>query len=439
MSEEVADPGGGESSEKTKSSPGKDESSPEKEESSPEKEESSPEKDEEKPAPVFYHGIQLPEELLSEINEPRSLVYTDKSELMKVLKEYKGARFKSFRSKDEALQFSTSNSNHSSKPQMVSTPVPGESCVYKTPISQQKVKLRKAIEAGNLDYILDCIRSNPTYLMTPSDTPTILHEGPRLNALHVAAKTGRVKSASIILDFIKGDLIQLMYPEEEVGQNLLRQERILDLYINMPDKGAGDTPLHYASKFGMLEMVQLLMEQSQVNPELRNKNGERAGEVVCSRARVQDKEVEEKIGNLIKGLLYIPVYKEFEYSAPSSLGDPVAQKDWLNLTYSVSPEDLSSSSPRSPLTSRSFSSFSPGSPALKSPMRVSPLISRGSPMSFRSPHSVRSPMSFRSQSPATRSPVILSGMLGPVTQDEMSCIYKDLKVSSSARRLFAVC
>ena len=40
--------------------------------------------------------------------------------------------------------------------------------------------------------------------MTPSDTPTILQEGSRYNALHIAAKHGRVAAAQLVLDFIQG-------------------------------------------------------------------------------------------------------------------------------------------------------------------------------------------------------------------------------------------
>ena len=54
-----------------------------------------------------------------------------------------------------------------------------------------------------------------------------------------------------------------MYPEEDREQNIRRREYLVDMYLNMPDKGGGDTPLHLASKWGHLEMVRLLCSYHQ--------------------------------------------------------------------------------------------------------------------------------------------------------------------------------
>ena len=115
-----------------------------------------------------------------------------------------------------------------------------------------------------------------------------------------------------------------MYPEEDITHNQRRQERLIDLYLNMPDKGGGDTPLHLAAKFGNTAMVEFLTIQPQLNTSLRNKFGERAEDIVCSRVKTvgDGAPSAERIRELIAGLQYIPLYKELGYMGPSILGRP---------------------------------------------------------------------------------------------------------------------
>ena len=54
----------------------------------------------------LYYGVFISPDLLE--GREVSTVYTDKKELMQVLKEFKEARFKVFRSEVEAVDFATS-------------------------------------------------------------------------------------------------------------------------------------------------------------------------------------------------------------------------------------------------------------------------------------------------------------------------------------------
>ena len=47
-----------------------------------------------------------------------------------------------------------------------------------------------------------------------------------------------------------------------------------DLYLNMPTKGAFETPLHLAAKQGHLETVRVLVQNSACKRDLTNKFGE---------------------------------------------------------------------------------------------------------------------------------------------------------------------
>ena len=88
-------------------------------------------------------------------------VYTDKIEVLKLLKVVKTARFKAFKSELEAVDFSTTVQSPRPLPGQVTTPVPSEGCKYKEPKPQDLVKLRKAVETSDLDYIRECAAANP--------------------------------------------------------------------------------------------------------------------------------------------------------------------------------------------------------------------------------------------------------------------------------------
>jgi len=367
-----------------------------------------------------FYGISIPDSVdITNSQVDVKPMYTDKAEVMKVLKEFKTARFKLFKTSEEAVQFSRSSTPTTSlitELSTISSPKPSESCTFRSLTPQEEVKLRKAIEANpsNLEYVTQCVEANPRYLVTASDTPTILQAGQRHNALHVCARHGREEAGQLILNYVMGDLLARMYPGEGTVQNNRRRDHLVDMYLNMPDKGGGETPLHLASKFGNLGMVRLLCGQHQTRLEVTNKHGEIPRDIVCSR-QGGDK-VKADILAMLKGQLVIPVYKTEEMK---QLGKPISLKEAADLLESSGELSFTSlSSTNSPLNS----------PLSKSPLCLSPLAY--SPLA-RSPLITRPRLS--SSSPVVSPLVTISAVLGPVPPVQADTLYREWKAGKRER------
>lgn len=54
------------------------------------------------------------------------------------------------------------------------------------------------------------------------------------------------------------DFIKLLYGDE-CKSYVDRAQIMLDLYLNTPDKGLNETPLHFAVKFGLKNVVRVLV------------------------------------------------------------------------------------------------------------------------------------------------------------------------------------
>ena len=78
-----------------------------------------------------------------------------------------------------------------------------EKSLFVAPKSQDLVAFRKEIEANNLQVVYETIWNNPRFLVSSGDTPSILKEGPRYNALHIAAIYKHAKMAKLILQTVE--------------------------------------------------------------------------------------------------------------------------------------------------------------------------------------------------------------------------------------------
>ena len=123
------------------------------------------------------------------------------------------------------------NSNTNNK----ESPVPKQD-PWKAPTIQEIAKFRKHIEANDFEDVLRCL-VNPKYLINSKDFPVIVHEGSRLNALHVAVKYNRLNVCEQIMNKI-ADLenFKLVNPDLDEESLKIRRNHVEKLYLNSPEK-----------------------------------------------------------------------------------------------------------------------------------------------------------------------------------------------------------
>ncbi|NXD91597.1 ANKL2 protein, partial [Chaetorhynchus papuensis] len=323
--------------------------------------------------PLFYGVCPVYDDILAR-NE-RIHVYEDRKDALQAVKMIKGSRFKAFTNREDAEKFAKGICDYFPSPGKSSlclSPVKMGSfnrvvCVlidglcspesdtankeransYKSPRTQDlTAKLRKAVEKGDTATFSELIWSNPRYLIGSGDNPTIVQEGCRYNVMHVAAKENQPAICQLLLDTLENpEFMRLMYPDDNDVMLKKRIQYIVDLYLNTPDKMWFDTPLHFACKFGNLEVVNVLTSHPAIVKNPKNKYDQTPAEVVCERSKNKSAELKEKLREYLKGRYYVPLLRAEDNSSAPVIGAPWSpdqtddgpQRTWPK--YPGSPKD----------------------------------------------------------------------------------------------------
>ncbi|XP_063820775.1 ankyrin repeat and LEM domain-containing protein 2 isoform X2 [Pseudophryne corroboree] len=316
--------------------------------------------------PLMFYAVCPVYEEIQDGNE-KDHIYIDKKEALQVVKTMKGSRFKAFQSREDAEKFARGICDYypsPSKSNMPSSPVKLVSGLvrdgvsapdveslnkekansFKSPRTQDlTAKLRKAVEKGDIATFSDLIWSNPRYLIGSGDNPTVVQEGCRYNVLHVAAKENQAGISQLLLDALENpEFMRLMYPDDDYIMLQKRIRYIVDLYLNTPDKMVFDTPLHFACKFGNVEVVNVLCSHPDVMKNPRNKYNQTPEEVICERSKNKSAELKVKIREYLKGQFYVPLLRAEDNSSFPVIGIPWSpeQPDILSQPrYCGSPKD----------------------------------------------------------------------------------------------------
>ncbi|NWQ61717.1 ANKL2 protein, partial [Neopipo cinnamomea] len=302
--------------------------------------------------PLFYGVCPVYDDILAR-NE-RVHVYEDKKEALQAVKMIKGSRFKAFTNREDAEKFAKGICDYfpsPSKSSLCLSPVKmgsfnretSDLCLidglcspetetankeransYKSPRTQDlTAKLRKAVEKGDTATFSELIWSNPRYLIGSGDNPTVVQEGCRYNVMHVAAKENQPGICQLLLDTLENpEFMRLMYPDDNDAMLKNRIQYIVDLYLNTPDKMGFDTPLHFACKFGNLDVVNVLTSHPAIVKNPRNKYDQTPAEVVCERSKNKSAELKEKLREYLKGRYYVPLLRAEDNSSAPVIGAP---------------------------------------------------------------------------------------------------------------------
>ncbi|XP_068159186.1 ankyrin repeat and LEM domain-containing protein 2 homolog [Drosophila tropicalis] len=194
---------------------------------------------------------------------------------------------------------------------------------FRAPTKQELVEFRKLIEVGNVSRVKRIVWENPRYIISNGDTPTSLKEGYRYNAMHICAQTNQARVAELLLKILADrEFTQLFVGKKGSGEMCAAlNDNILDYYLNMPDKGRGETPLHFAVKNGHVAMVEVLISYPQCK-SLANIEGKYPKDIICYRAPNAGPEIVRKLQVLLSDPYYVPVLRAAGNELPPQVGQP---------------------------------------------------------------------------------------------------------------------
>ncbi|XP_053616623.1 ankyrin repeat and LEM domain-containing protein 2 homolog [Plodia interpunctella] len=275
--------------------------------------------------PTTYYGVYIPCEIKKGPDEEALHVYKNKSEALELVRRYKLARFKAFQNRQDAVSFALRGAEPVDTVDGNDNSVVGEKPYpFKAPSPQDMVSLRKNIEAGHTANVRERVWENPRFLVSSGNTPSIMHEGTRYNAMHVAAKSGNAEMCNMLLTTV-GDpsFVQTLYGADADSESCKEFAAILlDRYLNTPDKSMNETPLHFAAKFGAEEVVDVLTSFPQCNRAAVNKFGEQAKDIICKRASTTVPETSGRIASMLRERYYVPVLHCEDGSEVPTIGRP---------------------------------------------------------------------------------------------------------------------
>lgn len=340
--------------------------------------------------------------------DPKDFVFVKKEEALKALKANKDSRFKSFKNLEDAQKFAKSGVQVNISRQdsssildtiaLLKSPPPNQPVIQRSleksnfpaPKSQELVKFRKEIEQNNVQKVYELINLNPRYLVSSGDTPAILKEGPRYNALHVAAMHKHAKMAKLILQTVEQpQFIELLHGFKNDPNIEVMSQNLLESYLNTPDKSRHETPLHFASKIGAKDVIEVLLAYPicKMKP---NSDGLYPKDIICARCPDASLELKKSIEELLAERFFVPVLRSNDDTVQPVIGQPFTPSNMPNFKTDPLSPSLEIKAYAGPMSSDQANTFRR---RWKTPPRLIPSTSNSHNLSFSpSSSSISSPL-----------------------------------------------
>ena len=258
----------------------------------------------------FYAVLLSPDIRRTNTFQIDNLVSPDRSIILDICKKNKDSRFKRFNTYDEALKYTedesvavesldTSINSTASVAAEVAPPFPS----LDTPRLSQFMRL---IQQKDLDQIQSNVTINPRYLISySSDSPTILKQSARYNAVHLAVWYKAPEVLEYVLKTVNSlTFIKRCYPSLSDDSITEKRDHLLDLFLNTPEKILFNTPLHIACKNGDLLCIKVLLNYV---PLIVTKQKNKFG--VLPKDIVQDEQRKTEIEQLLKACMFVTVVR----------------------------------------------------------------------------------------------------------------------------------
>ncbi|KAI8036079.1 hypothetical protein M5D96_011173 [Drosophila gunungcola] len=239
----------------------------------------------------------------------------------------------------------------------------GERPPFRAPTKQELQEFRKQIEGGHIERVKRIVWENPRFLISSGDTPTSLKEGCRYNAMHICAQVNKPRIAQLLLKTITDPEFAQLYAGKKGSRHMCAalNRSLLDYYLNMPDKARGETPLHFASKNGHADMVEVLISYPECK-SLPNMEGKEPKDIICLRNAQATNVCILKITMLLDDPYFVPVLRCMSNTIPPQVGKPFSPSDPPSLQSKTSQgvslsEELTISALAGPMPRESANNF----------------------------------------------------------------------------------